>query len=74
MVTKALILAGLAFILGCLSGCMQLTGAKKIDAWGLVIESNSGFEVSAGAMQYDFAMDKKGKNIQMNEGKTSERY
>lgn len=44
------------------TGCMQLTGAKKINAWGLEIESNSGFEVSAGAMQYDFSLAKKGTN------------
>lgn len=74
MVTKALILAGLAFILGCLSGCMQLTGAKKIDAWGLVIESNSGFEVSAGAMQYDHTINRKGMNIEAKDNKASERY
>ncbi len=45
------------------SGCMQLTGIKKMDAWGLVVESNSGFEVLAGAKQYEFIDDRKGMNL-----------
>lgn len=43
------------------TGCMQITGAQRIDAWGFVIESNSGFEVSAGAMQFDGADNRKSK-------------
>lgn len=42
-----------------LSGCMQVVGAKRIDAWGLKIEANSGFEVSGGVMQYDSADNRK---------------
>lgn len=41
-------------------GCMQITGAKKIDAWGLVIEANNGFEVKGGVQQYDFVSDTRG--------------
>ncbi len=43
-----------------LSGCMQALGAKKLDAWGLKIEANSGFEVSGGITQYDTADNRKG--------------
>lgn len=43
-----------------MSGCMQALGAKKVDAWGLKIEANSGFEVSGGVMQYDTADNRKG--------------
>lgn len=43
-----------------LTGCMQVIGAKKLDAWGLKIEANSGFEVSGGVMQYDTADNRKG--------------
>lgn len=41
------------------SGCMQVVGAKKIDAWGLKIEANSGLEVSGGVMQFDRANNTK---------------
>lgn len=43
-----------------LTGCMQVTGAKKIDAWGLVIEANNGFEAKAGVQQYDYVSDQRG--------------
>lgn len=42
------------------SGCMQLTGAKKIDAWGLVMEANNGIELTAGVQQYDRVNNVKG--------------
>jgi hypothetical protein len=45
-----------------MSGCMQITGAKKIDAWGLVIEANNGFDISAGVQQYDNVQNMKGIN------------
>jgi len=46
-----------------LSGCMQLTGAKKITMGTWSIESNSGFDVSAGVQQYDHVLDKRGYNV-----------
>jgi hypothetical protein len=46
-----------------LSGCMQLTGAKKITLGTWEIEANSGFDVSAGVQQYDHVLDKKGYNV-----------
>lgn len=49
------------------TGCMQLTGAKRVDMWGFIIDSNSGFELSAGAMQYDGADNRKSK---MSEGRS----
>ena len=49
----------LFLVLVTLSGCMQVVGAKKIDAWGLKIEANSGLEVSGGVMQYDQADNRK---------------
>ena len=42
-------------LLATLTGCMQVIGAKKLDAWGLKIDANSGLEVSGGIMQYDQA-------------------
>lgn len=57
-----------------LSGCMQLTGAKKITLGTWEIESNSGFEVSAGAMQYDHALDRKGMNVEQQDNRKLERY
>lgn len=43
-----------------LTGCMQLTGAKKIDLWGAKFEANNGIEVSAGVQQYDYVADTRG--------------
>lgn len=68
---KILLLLTLAVLC---TGCMQLTGAKKINAWGFEIESNSGFEVSAGAMQYDHSLDRKGMNIEAVDNRKVERY
>jgi hypothetical protein len=42
-----------------LSGCMQVLGAKELDAWGLKVKANSGVEVSGGVMQYDSANNTK---------------
>lgn len=42
-----------AIILVWLSGCMQVLGAERINAWGLEIESTTGFEVSAGVQQFN---------------------
>jgi len=47
-----------------LSGCMQLTGAKKITMGSWSIEANSGFDVSAGVQQYDHVLDKRGYNVE----------
>jgi len=49
-----------ALVMSCLSGCLQLTGARTIDLWGAKFEANSGFEVSAGVQQYNQILDKKG--------------
>jgi len=46
-----------------LTGCMQLTGAKKITMGSWSIEANSGFDVSAGVQQYDHVLDKRGYNV-----------
>lgn len=35
------------------SGCMQVIGAERINAWGFEIESTTGFEVSAGVQQFN---------------------
>lgn len=59
----SLLIACLVFVTY-LSGCMPLTGVKKINAWGLEIESNAGFDVSAGVMQYDHALDRKGYSVE----------
>lgn len=56
------------------SGCMQLTGAKKITMGTWSIESNTGFEVSAGVQQYDHVLDRKGMNVEARDVKKLERY
>ena len=38
---------------------MQVIGAKKLDAWGLKIDANSGIEFSTGVTQYDAANNTK---------------
>lgn len=53
------------------SGCMQLTGAQSIKWGSFEIVSNAGFEVSAGAMQYDGANNLKTKN---RSNKSGDRY
>jgi hypothetical protein len=35
------------------TGCMQVIGAERINAWGFEIESTTGFEVSAGVQQFN---------------------
>jgi hypothetical protein len=42
-----------AIILVYASGCMQVIGAERINAWGFEIESTTGFEVSAGVQQFN---------------------
>jgi hypothetical protein len=44
----------------CLTGCMQVTGAKKITLGTWVIEANNGFEAKAGVQQYDYVKDERG--------------
>lgn len=68
---KKILVVGLMVVL---SGCMQITGAKKITLGTWQIESNSGFEVSAGAMQYDHALDRKGMNVEAQDNRKMERY
>lgn len=46
-------------LLATLTGCMQVIGAKKLDAWGLKVEANSGVEFSTGVMQFDGAHNAK---------------
>lgn len=46
-------------LLATLTGCMQVIGAKKLDAWGLKIDANSGIEFSTGVTQYDAANNTK---------------
>lgn len=57
-----IVIAGLCLHL--LTGCMQLTGAKKITMGTWSIESNSGFEVAAGVQQFDHVLDKRGYNVE----------
>jgi len=73
-VVRALAIVVAVYILATQTGCMQVTGAKRINAWGFEIESNSGFEVSAGAMQYDHALERKGSNIEATDNRKSDRY
>lgn len=56
------------------TGCMQFTGAKSIDLWGAKFEANSGFDVSAGVMQYDHALDRKGMNIEQQDNRKMDKY
>lgn len=64
----------LCAVLTLLSGCMQATGMKKIKLGTWEFESNSGFEVSAGAMQYDHALDRKGMNVEAEDNRKLEKY
>jgi hypothetical protein len=43
-----------------LTGCMQITGAKKITLGTWSIEANNGFEAKAGVQQYDRVDDYRG--------------
>jgi hypothetical protein len=47
-------------ILQYLTGCMQLTGAKKITMGTWSIDANNGFEAKAGIQQYDRVNDYRG--------------
>ena len=49
----------IVFVVLFCSGCMQVLGAKELDAWGLKVKANSGVEVSGGVMQYDSANNTK---------------
>ena len=52
--------AGLLLGMMSVTGCMQMTGAKKIDLWGAVFEANNGIELTAGIQQYDRVNNNKG--------------
>jgi hypothetical protein len=58
-----------AYILFITSGCMQIVGAERINAWGLEIESTTGFEVSAGVMQYNGADERKTMSKGVRDGR-----
>ena len=64
----------LCISLSLLTGCMQLTGAKKIKLGSWEFEANSGFDVSAGVMQYDHALDRKGMNIEQKDNRQYDKY
>ena len=55
-------------ILSIFSGCMQITGMKKAKLGTWEFESNAGFDVSAGVMQYDHALGRKGMNVELTPG------
>lgn len=48
------------YILMQTTGCMQITGAKKITLGTWSIEANNGFEAKAGVQQYDRVDDYRG--------------
>lgn len=48
-----------AYFVMFMTGCMQILGARNVDLWGAKFENNSGFEVKAGVMQYDSALETK---------------
>lgn len=56
-------------IVSTLSGCMQVTGMKKAKLGTWEFESNAGFEVSAGAMQFDGADNRKSMNGGAKDGR-----
>lgn len=51
-----------AWVVFYMTGCMQIVGAKRINLWGAEFENNSGFEVKAGVMQYDSALETKAQS------------
>jgi len=53
LLDKMAVITLAAIILVWCSGCMQVIGAERINAWGLEIESTTGFEVSAGVQQFN---------------------
>jgi hypothetical protein len=63
-----------AYLVIFMTGCMQVVGAKSIDLWGAKFENNSGFEVKAGVMQYDHALERKGINIEKKDNTDRETY
>lgn len=56
------------------TGCGQVFGVQRVDLWGAKMEFNSGFEVKAGAMQYDHSLERKGINIEARDTKKIEKY
>jgi len=50
----------LILVMYLLTGCMQLTGAKKITMGTWSIDANNGFEAKAGVQQYDYVADTRG--------------
>ena len=53
IVNQVTVVIAAAIILLYFSGCMQVLGAERVNAWGLEIESTTGFEVSAGVQQFN---------------------
>lgn len=56
------------------TGCGQIFGVQRVDLWGAKMDFNSGFEVKAGAMQYDHSLERKGINIEARDTKKIEKY
>lgn len=53
IVNQVTVVIAAAIILVYTTGCMQVLGAERVNAWGLEIESTTGFEVSAGVQQFN---------------------
>jgi hypothetical protein len=63
-----------AVVIGSLSGCGQIFGVQHVDLWGAKMDFNSGFEVKAGAMQYDHALERRGINVEQRDNRKLEKY
>lgn len=57
-----------------LTGCGQILGVQRMDLWGAKMEFNSGFEVKAGAQQYDHALERKGINVEAKDNRKLDKY
>lgn len=64
----------LAVVIITQTGCFQVLGIDEMDAWGFKVKGNSGFNVNAGIMQYDHALDRKGKNVEARDNRKLEKY
>lgn len=57
-----------------LPGCGQVLGVQHMDLWGAKFDFNSGFEVKAGAQQYDHSLERKGINVEAKDSRKIEKY
>jgi len=64
----------LALSLLSLASCGQVFGIKKLDAWGLKAEFNSGIGIGADIQQYDTVLDKKGMEPERIESHELNKY